>query len=71
MKIENLADLKKLLKACQDFGVHNIEVDGIKMQLNAVDASQASDAKSAPEAPQAYSDEDLLMWSSAHPEYEG
>lgn len=63
MKIENLADLKKLLKACQDFGVHIIEIDGIKMHISGVSNTTEVADKAPPVSPE-ISDEDMLLWSA-------
>lgn len=62
MKIDNLKDLKALLKACHEHGVHNIEIDGIKMQIGEP-KSAAAESDSKPIAP-TYTEEDLLMWSA-------
>lgn len=35
MKVDSLKELKKLIQLCQQTGVRNIEVDGIKMELGA------------------------------------
>jgi len=63
LKIENLKELKALLRLCQTEGVHSIEIDGIKMLLGEpkVGAPVVQDSK--PE-PALYTDEDLLMWSA-------
>lgn len=64
MKIENLPDLKKLLKVCQDFGVHTIEIDGIKMQISGAPTPlDVLSEKTASGEPQ-ISDEDMLLWSA-------
>lgn len=63
MKIENLPDLKKLLKVCQDFGVHTIEIDGIKMRISGT-SNVPEVADKTPASNPEISDEDMLLWSA-------
>lgn len=66
MKIETQKQLESLLKLCQKHGVRQIEIDGIKMQLEAFDApstpDKASDTGISQDKP--YTDDDFLFWSS-------
>ena len=64
MKIENLGELKKLLKLCHEQGVHSIEIDGIKMQIGAPEAKSNVEAATELQNDAQYSDEELLMWSA-------
>jgi len=48
MRIENIADLKKLIALCRKTGVITIEVDGIKLTLG---SQQPTISNIAPELP--------------------
>ncbi len=67
MKVENLTDLKALIKMCHKEGVQSIEVDGVKLMLNDTPARRKNlkteepvDTKGVP----SYTEEELLTWSS-------
>lgn len=66
MKIESILELKKLIVMLRQNGVHNIEIDGLKMQLDALpsEASTAPEAKNGMLQPD-YTDTDILFFSSA------
>lgn len=68
MKIDNLADLKALIKMCRKEGIQSIEVDGVKLSLG--DAPSASRrlkseklAEPINEMP-SYTEEELMTWSA-------
>jgi len=66
VKVDNLADLKALIKLCRKEGLQSIEVDGVKLELG--DAPVRRKLKTEPqevvnEMPQ-YTDEELMTWSS-------
>jgi hypothetical protein len=65
MKIETLNDLTACVKMCRKNGVRSIEIDGIKMTLDElVTESKNIEGKEAELKP-AYTDEEILTWSSA------
>lgn len=71
MTINTIKDLEAILKLCHRQGVSSIEVDGIKMQITGEQAGKKLEADSTSKdnikAEGAYSDEDLLFWSSTTP----
>jgi len=64
MKIDNLKDLENVVKLCKKHGVRNIEVDGIKMQIEEVLEAKNGTAKEEASDANKYSEEELLMWSA-------
>jgi hypothetical protein len=66
MKIENLAELEQLVTMLNKHGVTNITVDGISLQLSGEpQADVKQEDKSLPQTPDAYTDEQILMWSAS------
>ncbi len=53
MKIDNLKDLRQLIKACRDGGVTTIEADGVKLTLLPKAASKAAPTDYSNDFPEA------------------
>jgi len=68
MKIETLKDLESLVKMCNKHGVRNITVDGISMLLDGPPDLKTEESKAADpiKTPDAYTDEDVLLWSAGN-----
>lgn len=67
MKIDNLTDLKTLIKMCHKEGIKSIEVDGVKLLLGDVPVSPRRLKSEQPEIKDeipAYTDEELMTWSA-------
>lgn len=73
MKVDNLSDLKALIKMCRKEGLQSIEVDGVKLVLGdvPVPAKKLKTEKQdeVNEMPQ-YTDDELAVWSSNGQDYE-
>lgn len=63
MKIETLKDLEAMLKVCRKQGVESIKVDGLEIKLGDLEVKNPT-ASTEPEIQQAYTDEQLLNWST-------
>lgn len=65
MTINNLKELKALIKLCRASGIDAIEVDNIKFQLRDKPEKLKTEqpVASTDETPQ-YTDQDLMYWSS-------
>lgn len=69
MKIDNLKQLKALIKTCRATGISKIEVDGVKLELGdePVEQSMSNDASVSTDkidTGKAYTEEEMLTWSS-------
>lgn len=64
MQILSLKELESVLKLCRKHGVRNIEIDGIKMQLEDVSAPVSQSGKDSIETAPELTDEQLAVWSS-------
>lgn len=68
MKVDNLADLKALIKLCRKEGLQSIEVDGVKLELGDAPIRQklkTEESKITNEMP-SYTEEELMTWSSSN-----
>ncbi len=66
MTINNLKELKALVKLCRASGIDAIEVDNIKFQLRDEPKKlKTEESKDAPKETEPYTEEDMLFWSSA------
>lgn len=65
MKVENLKDLKALIKLCRQMGVDNIEVDGVKLALGTepLRPTKLVQEPTAEQADTVYTDEQIALWS--------
>lgn len=67
MKVDNLADLKALVKMCRKEGIASIEVDGVKLVLDEAPLRHKKLKTEEPENTKdmpAYTEEELLTWSA-------
>lgn len=69
LAINTQKELEALIKMCRKHGVRNIEVDGVKMLIDAPDehvaeSSQSRNTADNVKSPDQYSDEDIMFWSS-------
>lgn len=67
MKVDTLADLRKLVRECRKLGISNITVDGLTINLGheMVKASKAIATDADTIETENISDENILFWSSA------
>jgi len=66
MKIENLKELSAVIDLCRRKGVARINISGIEMELtDSAPTKKVKEAEQEPKVENQYTDEQLLLWSSA------